>query len=178
MPVSIGGNGPITGVTSINTTVTDTELGYLDGVTSALQTQINAKLTTPGASTAYTPTLSGTGWTVGNGTVAGSYLQLGSLVYFTARFVLGSTSGKGSGIPRFTIPVTRRTNLGENAVLYGAFLDSGAAWYMAFPLFETQATVALYALGTNGVYAQTSSTVPFTWATNDEMYVSGIYEAA
>lgn len=46
MPVSIGGNGPITGVTSINTTVTDTELGYLDGVTSALQTQINAKANT------------------------------------------------------------------------------------------------------------------------------------
>lgn len=43
MPVTIGGSGPITGVTSINTTVSDTELGYLDGVTSALQTQINAK---------------------------------------------------------------------------------------------------------------------------------------
>lgn len=43
MPVTIGGSGPITGVTSINTTVSDTELGYLDGVSSALQTQINAK---------------------------------------------------------------------------------------------------------------------------------------
>ena len=43
MPVTIGGSGPITGVTSINTSVSDTELGYLDGVSSALQTQINAK---------------------------------------------------------------------------------------------------------------------------------------
>ena len=43
MPVTIGGSGPITGVTSINTSVSDTELGYLDGVTSALQTQINSK---------------------------------------------------------------------------------------------------------------------------------------
>lgn len=43
MPVTINGSGPIAGVTSINTTVSDTELGYLDGVTSALQTQINAK---------------------------------------------------------------------------------------------------------------------------------------
>ena len=41
MPVVIGGSGPVTGVTSINTTVSDTELGYLDGVTSAIQTQIN-----------------------------------------------------------------------------------------------------------------------------------------
>lgn len=46
MPVTIGGSGPITGVTSINTSVSDTELGYLDGVTSALQTQINAKADT------------------------------------------------------------------------------------------------------------------------------------
>lgn len=43
MPVTINGSGPIAGVTSINTTVTDTELGYLDGVSSALQTQINTK---------------------------------------------------------------------------------------------------------------------------------------
>ena len=41
MPVTIGGSGPITGVTSINTSVSDTELGYLDGVTSAIQSQIN-----------------------------------------------------------------------------------------------------------------------------------------
>ena len=43
MPVTINGSGPIAGVTSINTTVSDTELGYLDGTTSTLQTQISAK---------------------------------------------------------------------------------------------------------------------------------------
>ena len=41
MPIVLNGSGPITGVTSLNTTVSDTEIGYLDGVTSALQTQIN-----------------------------------------------------------------------------------------------------------------------------------------
>lgn len=41
MPILINGTGPLTGVTSINTSVSDTELGYLDGVTSAIQTQIN-----------------------------------------------------------------------------------------------------------------------------------------
>lgn len=41
MPITINGTGPIDGITSLNTTVSSTELGYLDGVTSALQTQIN-----------------------------------------------------------------------------------------------------------------------------------------
>jgi hypothetical protein len=35
------------------TTVSPTELGYLDGVTSAVQTQIDAKLATATASTTY-----------------------------------------------------------------------------------------------------------------------------
>ena len=43
MPVTIGGSGPITGVTSINTTVSDTELGYLDGLTEPLTTSLAAK---------------------------------------------------------------------------------------------------------------------------------------
>lgn len=42
MPISISGDGPITGITSLNTTVSSTELGYLDGTTSAIQTQINS----------------------------------------------------------------------------------------------------------------------------------------
>lgn len=43
MPIVLNGSGPVTGVTSLNTTVSDTEIGYLDGVTSALQTQVNGK---------------------------------------------------------------------------------------------------------------------------------------
>jgi hypothetical protein len=41
MPVTVSGSGPVAGVTSLNTTVSDVELGFLDGVTSAIQTQIN-----------------------------------------------------------------------------------------------------------------------------------------
>lgn len=40
MAVSISGDGAVTGVASINTDVSSTELGYLDGVTSAIQPQI------------------------------------------------------------------------------------------------------------------------------------------
>jgi hypothetical protein len=47
MPLDINGQGSISGITSLNTSasvnLSETELGYLDGVTSDLQTQINAK---------------------------------------------------------------------------------------------------------------------------------------
>ena len=42
MSLSLSGDGTVTGVTAIGD-VSSTELGYLDGVTSALQTQINTK---------------------------------------------------------------------------------------------------------------------------------------
>lgn len=41
MPITINGTGPIDGITSLNTSVSSTELGFLDGVTSAIQTQFN-----------------------------------------------------------------------------------------------------------------------------------------
>lgn len=41
MPISINGSGSVDGITSINTSISSTELGYLDGVTSGLQSQIN-----------------------------------------------------------------------------------------------------------------------------------------
>lgn len=43
MTIIINGTGPIDGITSLNTTVSNTELGFLDGATSNIQTQINAK---------------------------------------------------------------------------------------------------------------------------------------
>lgn len=44
MAINISGNGDITGINSLNTDVSATELGYLDGTTSSLQTQISNKI--------------------------------------------------------------------------------------------------------------------------------------
>lgn len=44
MALVLNGSGAVTGLASINTTVDSTEIGYLDGVSSAVQTQINANL--------------------------------------------------------------------------------------------------------------------------------------
>jgi len=44
MPLDINGQGSISGITSLNTVVSDAELERLDGVTGAIQTQLNGKL--------------------------------------------------------------------------------------------------------------------------------------
>ena len=43
MPMILNGTGDITGLASVNSSVTAAEIGYLDGTTSTIQTQINTK---------------------------------------------------------------------------------------------------------------------------------------
>lgn len=126
-----------------------------------------------GAWTSYTPTLGV--FTAGNGTATGAYMQVGKLVVFRAKFVLGSTSAAASGAPTLTLPVTAT---GDIVTLEGQFYDSsGTAWYGAGTIF-TSTAVALAVRGTNDVYANCSTTSPFTWATGDSLRVGGVYEAA
>ena len=85
------------------TGVTDTEIGYLDGVTSAIQTQIDTKLASATASTTYaplaSPALTGTATAVnltisGDLTVNGTTTNLNStsLVVEDKNVVLGDTA--------------------------------------------------------------------------------------
>lgn len=116
MPVTIGGSGPITGVTSINTSVSDTELGYLDGVTSALQTQLAGKADTSGngAWTSWTPTISAVSGTITTSSItSAAYQQIGKVVI--CRFDVSiSNAGTASGALRLTVPVSAK-----NITIYG-----------------------------------------------------------
>lgn len=118
---------------------------------------------------AYTPTLSS--WTVGNGTLSGAYLAAGKLIHFRAKLVLGSTTTV-SGNPGFSLPVNA-----VGARLFGfsagCYDTSGPSAY-ALSAFNSSVSIATVKDGTTSL----SSTVPFTWATGDEIYVSGTYEAA
>lgn len=185
MPVSIGGNGPITGVTSINTTVTDTELGYLDGVSSALQTQINGKLTTPGAWTAFTPTW-GAGFTPGNANITFVYTQIGKAVIVRGRATFGSTTSV-PGFIDMELPLAAASSLGGFIPLGNAYYfdNTGAATlYIGNPIFLSQTGkgyirfVTGRADSTYLFHAEVTGGVPFTWVANDELYTQFIYEAA
>ena len=151
-----------------------TEVGYLDGVTSTVQTQINSKLTTPGAWTSYTP--SWTNITVGNGTVTAKYMAVGKTVSFMINFTLGSTSSIGS-LASVTLPVTAASG---SYVFNGWAGDAGTQDYI-LAVRSSGSSANIYAVGAGSANATvifTSSTVPFTWGSNDYLLISGTYEAA
>jgi microcystin-dependent protein len=87
---------------AVSSTVSATELGYLDGVTSAIQTQFNNIVTTPagvisqwGGTAASVPT----GWVLCDGTAYSRTVTYNNL--FTA---VGTAYGAGDGSTTFNVP--------------------------------------------------------------------------
>lgn len=76
--------------------VTATELGYVSGVTSAIQTQINAITVISGT---YTPTITGFGSPSPN---VGFYQRIGNMVHVWGSFKTGTSTGVSAKI---TLPV-------------------------------------------------------------------------
>lgn len=99
MPLVLSGDGSVGPLSA-------TEVGYLDGVTSGVQTQINSKLTTPGAWSSWSPTVTSSGGTITTSVVnAATYTQIGKTV-FVAFDVTISNAGTGSGALQVSLPVT------------------------------------------------------------------------
>lgn len=116
--------------------------------------------------TAYTPTIAN--GTLGNGTRTGFYKLIGKTCLWRASFTLGSTSTVSGdfilGLPFSSISESAN---GGNAVYFDASTQN---WYDGFywagyPRYQS-------------TYGTLSATSPFTWATNDSMYVYGSYEVA
>lgn len=140
-----------------------------------LSVALAAKLTTPGAWTAYTPTV--TGWTAGTGaTIDGAYSQTGKIVHFRCRLVLG-TGFAISGALNLSLPVTAATNASVQSNTWALFTDAGTAGYAAFANITTTVARARI-IGTNGLVADATSTTPFTWVAGDSVTIAGTYEAA
>lgn len=130
------------------------------------------------ASTSSAPTI--TNFTTGNGTVTGSYQQIGKRVWGRAKFAFGSTSAVGGAIT-ISLPVTSiaytadRTQLG-----YGiAYDDSATAIFPVIVAWASTTTVKVWNLNMGSTSPNAiSSTVPMTWATSDTLDVEFNYEAA
>lgn len=133
------------------------------------------------AYTSYTPTFANT--TLGNGTVAGKYQQFGKTVFFRASFILGSTSAVSTS-PTVTLPVTSASSTYTASIspIGNVYLnDNGVASYASQLLWATTSTASFPAFGSASSYVNATgitSTIPFTWATADGIYLSGTYEAA
>jgi hypothetical protein len=122
--------------------------------------------------TTYTPTVSGI--TIGNGTWAASYMQIGKTVFLKVRFTLGSTSAI-TGAATFSLPVTA-TGFG-----YGVANLNRGNNYAGVAAISGTTNVVANAIDSSVTYAtqrSTSATVPATWAAADVISISIAYEAA
>lgn len=174
MPISISGDGPITGITSLNTTVSSTELGYLDGTTSAIQTQFNNRSTYSDWQS-YTPTIGGT--TLGNGSVSISYTRVGRLVFCDGYITFGSTTVMSSGIT-FSVPVavTNSPSVSGTVRLFDS--SAGSYWQGHVQVYDNKFYFFVPSTTTSTTVTYINSNAPFTWATGDSLAFSVFYGAA
>ena len=126
-----------------------------------------------GAANSYTPTLSG--FTAGNGTFVGKYIQVGSLVAFYASFTFGTTSAAATATPALSVPVT---GTGVFYSLWARYVDASTANNYEAGQRGLSTGIVTYVISTNGLQATCTTTSPFTWTTGDQIVVGGVYEAA
>jgi hypothetical protein len=164
----------------------NSNLANYNNVNNAIRDLNNKKIknsdfsTTPGepggAWKSFTP--SWTNITVGNSTInEGYYTQIGKTVIFYVRFALGSTSAV-TGSVTLSLPVAKASTL-NNATPIGLVRmnDVGTAIYTG----QITAAGTVTGVGASGTYATEAflaATVPFTWATNDVLYIQGTYQVA
>ncbi|MCP4704578.1 MAG: hypothetical protein GY865_08205 [candidate division Zixibacteria bacterium] len=110
----------------------------------------------------WTPT-----WTNATGATTGTYTKTGRLVFYTAKLVVTAVTGNVAiGNHPFTISGTHLPNV--------LFLDSGATYYIGS---SSTTGTTVYAVNiTDGSVLTLSATIPFTWASGDEIHVSGTYQ--
>jgi len=149
-------------------------------VTAAnMNAQIKDFATAFGAWGAYTPSIGGTGWAIGNGTATGYYAQAQKTVVFSITITWGSSSTFGAGADlTLSLPVSSKS------VPFPAtinLVDTGTVGYVGTVYGVSGSTLTpgvCNAAGTYATLAGIRSTVPHTWASTDVIYASGIYEAA
>lgn len=119
----------------------------------------------------WAPTL--TGLSLGNGTMVGRWHQIGKLVFCSLRITFGASSGWTS-IFEFSPPVTAAGTSGYGGGV-GFLLDNApAARQMCTALLQTTSTIRLSV--TSGNVGPVSNTVPWTWAQNDILDFTMMYE--
>jgi hypothetical protein len=126
--------------------------------------------------TTYSPSISGTGWALGNATVTARYIQRGTTVHFRMWITWGSTSTYGSASPVLALPVTAKDV--HAAELYAEANDVGSNVYKLYPSMASTTGVRCNVIGASGASVALISTVPFTWVTGDMLKVNGTYETA
>lgn len=182
------------GLTNPMTTKGDVIMGDTAGVPARLAAGTSGQvLTANGAAafpswqallgtwTTYSPTWTsdGSAPTLSNGTLTGRYKQLDSKTYaIQINFVFGSLSSAGTGNYSFSLPAGL-TSGALVQVLAGVVLDSGTRYYLGAGYIAAGGTTVTWIVNSeSGGAGRTGQTTPMTFATGDEINLSGIIEVA
>jgi hypothetical protein len=128
----------------------------------------------------YTCTISGTGWAIGNGTIAARYVQMGQTVVFDALLTFGSTTTAGSAALQILLPTTSETTFTTPSV-HAAIIDASPAASYIGQGSVGSTTVTINCVNAAGTYAALTGVIagaPLTFAVSDSIRVTGIYETA
>ena len=138
---------------------------------------------TPVSYTSYNPSF--TNLTIGNGTVTSRYAQQGNLTNVYIRLVFGSSTSIETG-PRVTLPVNASfasINSAIGTALSGIATfrdDSSSNTVYGFVTYHSTTEVEIrpyYNSSNYSVISQITDTVPFTWASGDELFITFSYHS-
>lgn len=119
-------------------------------------------------------TNSGGAPTLNSGTMTMRYVQIGKVVHFTLKMAMGSDTSFSNGTQwTWTLPVTAAA--ADVAVGAATLIDSGSLSFRIGAAYLFSTTKIWIYPASNGIVGYQ---VPFTWAVNDTITVSGTYEAA
>jgi hypothetical protein len=157
----IWGTGATAGDTNLyrgaaNQLKTDDDLVIVGNVTAA-----NLSL---GAATAYTPAWGGTGVSIGNGAVKGSYFLNGKMCTAMVEVMMGTTSAFGSGVWTVTLPFTAASGPSGASVNWaycGSVRGHGPAWYAGTAAVTAGASTMRFYSHTNA--SEWKSDTPWSW---------------
>ncbi len=111
--------------------------------------------------------------TVGNGTLTKRYMQAGKSIDYSIELTFGSTTAF-SAAPRFGLPATPRIAT-QGVALGQSFLNDASGgsrlWHAAWIATNSGITPL------DDSFAGVNATTPWTWATGDELIITGSYEA-
>ena len=132
--------------------------------------------------TAYTPTWTAatTNPSIGNGTLAGRYTQIGKTCVLVIGLTAGSTTTFGSGNWSFSLPKTAKNVSGINFYGVAHIRKAGTANYERIAQISPKLSTTVINMFTDptpGSNSQSiSATVPFTWGDGDSLGIEITYE--
>lgn len=148
------------------------------GPNDVIATGTNILAMLGGTGATFSPTW--TNLSLGNATQTARYVQFNKFVYFTIAIVVGSTTSVGTG-PIFTLPVTAQSS--AKTVLGSIYFEDNSAPAnnagFCLKASTTQGVITVFGVGGgNATNDGVTASVPFPFAVNDLINISGSYEAA